>query len=317
MIKYSTYEEDKGRLYAIVTRDTPSRDDKIDIVIRNADDEYTHTKYLPNAGTEVSIDLTPYCKAYMTGKLSDVLQVAGPVDAWNLNIGVRGGVKGNYLYDFSGYPSQRGILTKLPYLQVSRDNNGRADSIYLGVIASDDMEGFIDSDTSSIPLLKDERLQFCSISGDTKQLRMYDKEDNYKESEFINPRITVRTVPRGMNTRRLIWRNELGGIDAWSFEFLRESTFATTSEVFYSALNGYTRTNRQYERVNIVETRELDDITANVLAYITASPEVYLWDYEKNTAIPVDVITEECRTYSDTELTSIQIAYRPKEREVL
>ena len=155
------------------------------------------------------------------------------------------------------------------------------------------------------------------ITGGGKYVQLNDMSGNYGEDELKNMYIPVRTVPRGMNTRRLIWRNELGGVDTWSFEFLRESTFATTSDVFYSTLNGYTRTNRHFERVNIVETREVDDRVANALAYITASPEVYLYDYEREDYIPIDIVTEECRTYSDTELTSIQIAYRPKEREVL
>ena len=117
-----------------------------------------------------------------------------------------------------------------------------------------------------------------------------------------------------MNTRRLVWLNEVGGIDSWSFEFLRESNFATISEVFYSSTKGYTRTNRQSERLHTVETRELDDITADVVSYILASPEVYL--EENGVLVPIDIVTEECRTYSDTELSGVQVSYRKRKREL-
>ena len=207
----------------------------------------------------------------------------------------------------------------MPYLQVSRANNGKADYLHLGVRIPDDGEIILnpDADYIELPMTAEEDLLFASISGDANNIVIADISDIYEGSEFLNNNIPVRTVPRGINTRRLVWRNEMGGVDAWSFEFLRESTFAATSEVFYSTIKGYTRTNRQYERVNIIETREVDEKVASALAYITASPEVYLYDYEREDYIPIDIITEECRTYSDTELTSIQIAYRPKEREVL
>ena len=316
-MKGAIFTEGNGRLY--VTTEREEGDDKVDIVIKNYEGEYTHTKYLPNTGHEVTIDLTPYCKAYMNGTIQFLLEESdpSPVDSLSAGLGVTAKLAGiTYPARFSGYPQQYGILTKLPYLQVSEARNGSVDPLYLGVYGDDDMAPFIDTDTVSIELLRTPNMQFCTIPGDAKSLHLNDKNGIYDDHNFINPRMSVRTVPRGMNTRRLVWRNELGGIDSWSFEFLRESTFSTTSDVFYSTLNGYTRTNRQYERLNIIETREVDDRVANALAYITASPEVYLIDYT-NMPIAVDVVTEECRTYSDTELTSIQIAYRPKLREVL
>ena len=318
MITTVGYREDKGRLYADITREDVTVDNSITIVVTNSEGEHTHTKFLPPVGKSLTIDLTPYCKAYLTGKLSDAL-TAGIVAGLAKGLSVRVSALDPYYYIYGGHKHLYGILTKLPYLQVSRANNGKADYLHLGVCIPDDGEIILNHDTDYIELANtpDKDLLYATINGDNDNIVIADISDVYEGSEFLNNNIPVRTVPRGMNTRRLIWRNELGGIDAWSFEFLRESTFATTSDVFYSTLNGYTRTNRQYERVNIVETREVDDITANVLAYITASPEVYLWDYDTKKPIPVDIITEECRTYSDTELTSIQIAYRPKEREVL
>lgn len=320
MIKSVTYKENKGRLYAIVTRDTPSCGDNINITIQNADDEFTHTKFLPNEGAEVSIDLTPYCKAYITGKLGDVLTAKGIVDGWQKNFSVFVHVTNGYSRPYNGYHlPQVGILTKLPYLQVSKSSEGNVDSIHIGVIVADDGDIIVSTDQESItlPTSLAEGISFCTLEGNTTHIRMFDNYNVWPDEDIRNNYLRVRTVPRGMNTRRLIWRNELGGIDAWSFEFLREKTFATTSEVFYSTLNGYTRTNRQYERLNVVETREVDERVADALAYITASPDVYLWDYETNKPIPIDIVTEECRTYSDTELTSIQIAYRLKERETL
>lgn len=321
MIKSVTYKENKGRLYAIVTRDTPSRGDKINITIRNADDEFTHTKFLPNEGAEVSIDLTPYCKAYMTGKLGNVLIAKGVVDGMQKNFSVMVQVSNGNAFLYNGYYllPHVGILTKLPYLQVSKSSEGNVDAIHIGVNVADDGNFTVSTDQESIalPASLAETISFCTLEGNTTHIRMLDNYNVWLDEDIQNNYLRVRTVPRGMNTRRLIWRNEAGGVDAWSFEFLREKTFATTSEVFYSTLNGYTRTNRQYERLNVVETREVDERVAEALAFITASPDVYLWDYEINKPIPIDIVTEECRTYSDTELTSIQIAYRIKERETL
>ena len=324
MITDYYFRENKGRLFAVVSRNTIGENDSVEIAITNTENTHIHTKYLPKFGGGVSIDITPYCKAYMTGKLSSVLVspsniiVSGTQNDLSVSAGITNTSGGSHM--FNGYtPRNYGILTKLPYLQVSKSSKGAVDRLFLGVLIPD--EGAFtmrtDSEEVDFPTNLADIISFYAFGQETQSVQMSDMLGIYEDADILNSHQKVRTVPRGMYTRRLIWRNELGGIDAWSFEFLREKTFATTSEVFYSTLNGYTRTNRQHERLNIVETREVDERVADALAYITASPDVYLWDYETNKPIPIDIVTEECRTYSDTELTSIQIAYRLKERDTL
>ena len=309
----------KGRVYFDLWRDDVTDDDKVTIKVIDDEGDHYHTKHLPPYNEFLTLDLTPYCKAYLTGELKYMLKEGGEANWHNLSVVVSVEEANNGQlcdgYNLDGW----GILTKLPYLQISKGVNGSVDPLLMILRLPDDSNVEICT-RGGCEQIQDEGncdLVMYSVFVETPEVKIFDTDGIYEASDFLNSYLPVRTVPRGINTRRLVWRNEMGGVDAWSFEFLRESTFAATSEVFYSTIKGYTRTNRQYERVNIIETREVDEKVASALAYITASPEVYLYDYEREDYIPIDIITEECRTYSDTELTSIQIAYRPKEREVL
>lgn len=309
----------KGRTLFELNRDDVTTDDRVTIKVTNSQGERNYTKFLPSFMEKLTVDLTPYCKAHIIGNLRDMLQEGEGEGLWyDMSVWVNI-PEASYGTLVDGYnPEDFGILTNLPYLQISQAD-GDIDPIELIIRIPDDADVEICTDRGCYQLRQDGNYDLIHnrIIGGGGFVQLNDISGNYGEDELKNMYLPVRTVPRGMNTRRLIWRNELGGVDAWSFEFLRESNFTTTSDVFYSTLKGYTRANRQYERVNIVETREVDDRVADALAYITASPEVYLYDYERDDYIPIDIVTEECRTYSDTELTSIQIAYRPKEREVL
>lgn len=313
MITDISLKVEKGRVYADIKQDSIVEGEKVEVEISNTDNDYYHSKYLPKA-LSTKLDLTPYCKAYLNGKLSEVLS-SDTHRAFNhkLSVWVRIPEIAHLTGAYGGYDMVMGLLTRLPYLQISKGADGDADPIRVAVRIYDEGEHILESDRVQLEIREgDFDVLFCNVAGEH-----YVKivSTLYSPQDFFRSEIPIRTVMRGMNTRRLIWRNELGGIDAWSFEFLRENNYATTSEVFYSSTKGYTRTNRKSERLHTVETRELDDLTAEVVAYVIASPEVYLWDYENNTAIPIDIVTEECRTYSDTELSSIQVVYRLKERE--
>lgn len=319
MITNIAYKIEKGRIYATITRDTIVEGEIITIK-PSANNNTTYTKYLPNEGLVLDIDLTPYCKSAIFADLRDVIGALEGNNDFHF-VGSRLGTiaypqvndadnENTFYHDnISGTPK---VLTKLPYLQISR-----GDVIFLALSTYKDIALRVVSgnfDVTMLPnKLKETDILYIAIPSGFGIANTLVLENN--QGYIDRPNIPIRVVPGGMNTRRLIWRNELGGIDAWSFEFLRESSFATSSEVFYSSTNGYTRTNRISERVHIIETRELDDITAEVVAYVIASPEVYLM--ENDTLIPIDIVTEECRTYSDTELTAIQVAYRLKEREML
>lgn len=319
MIESISFRAEKNRRYADITRSSITEGENISIIIDNGDIERYFVKYLPSKGENITIDLTPYCQAMSLDGMKEALDRGEEMISY---YGI-GGCIVNVEYNdgeivTSGLPYDTwkdyvGILTKLPYLQVSYEGED-TDPIIFSAFTWDDGNMHIVCGAAEQQIWKNE--ENFSFLFQFKQYAQYvEVRDQLYEEEIKRFVIPVRKVPRGMNTRRLIWRNELGGIDAWSFEFLRESNYATTSEVFYSSTKGYTRTNRKSERLHTVETRELDDLTAEVVAYVIASPEVYLWDYETNTAIPIDIVTEECRTYSDTELSGVQVSYRKRKRE--
>lgn len=320
MIEQIEFRAEKERRYADIYRNSITDGETIAIIIDNGEEERYFYKYLPSEGNDISIDLTPYCRAMGAYSMKDALNDGSEISRYLGRGGCIIHVEYNdgsetvkSIFPYGTWKETAGFLTKLPYLQVS-ELGDNTDPIIFSAFTWDD-------GNMSVMCGKAEKQIYLNDDNDSFlfQFKEYaDKievRDQMYEDEIIRSSIPVRKVPRGMNTRRLIWRNEMGGYDAWAFEFLRESNFATTSDVFYSSTNGYTRTNRKSERLHTVETRELDDITAEVVAYVIASPEVYLWDYESNTAIPVDVVTEECRTYSDTELSGVQVSYRKRMRE--
>lgn len=307
---------EKGRIYANIKRDSITEGEFVTIQPYNGSN--TYTKYLPAEGLSVMIDITPYCEAELTGSLKRIyenISIGVPMLGSAYNTVCRPLVdkrEGYTAYYRNRHLKNQMPLTKLPYIQVSQA--GGKYEIFLSLDLADDLYArvsFGDAAVNIEPSGSEDLLYMRLQSSLMIPANLFIRDD----TNGIQTTLPVRIVQSGMNTRRLVWLNEVGGVDSWSFEFLRESTFATTSEVFYSSTKGYTRTNRISERAHIIETRELDDITASVVAYVIASPEVYL--EENGTLVPIDIVTEECRTYSDTELTAIQVAYRLKERETL
>lgn len=314
MITNTTYKIVNGRIYATITRNAIVDGETITIQPSERKDT-TYTKYLPNEGFVCDIDLTPYCQSALSGRISEIYDNSNSEgeDGVNFRVVVHpiaGDSENDYVPYYANCKGDRRtqLLTKLPYLQIAERNGFYNLLLAFYTERGANLEIFSGEDEVGRIEQKGETVQYIDISiTNTQSLTIKNKTDNTDIS------IPIRVVPRGMNTRRLVWRNEVGGVDAWSFEFLRESSFATSSDVFYTS-KGYTRTNRISERAHIVETRELDDITASVVAYVIASPEVYLEENDK--LVPIDIVTEECRTYSDTELSSIQVAYRLKQREL-
>ena len=123
----------------------------------------------------------------------------------------------------------------------------------------------------------------------------------------------VRRFDGGANSLCLMWLNEYGVLDKWYFNFLRDKTLTTTSETIYTK-EGYQKLNVQSEFQYVIETRELGKDVMDALSYILASPRVYICNEDEQNYIPIDIITEECRTYSDKELSTFQIAFRSKNR---
>lgn len=301
-------EIDRGRIYAIITRDSIAEGEQIAIDVAGK----RFYKYLPNAGESVRIDITPYCAS----ALRDMGDVLNALSANNKVYGVAEGVatipdinqeRGGVLFFKNVASHSNPLLTKLPTLQMSEGC-----SLYVAMKVTDDYNEQLSCGNVTISIIGNGDIEdLCIVRiRPTSAANSLTLTDNMG---YGGANLPIRNVPSGMNTRRLVWLNEVGGIDSWSFEFLRESSLSTSSEVFYTSTKGYTRINRQYERQHVVETRELDDLTADVVAYVIASPEVYL--EENGKLVPIDIVTESSRTYSDTELTTIQVAYRLRERE--
>lgn len=125
----------------------------------------------------------------------------------------------------------------------------------------------------------------------------------------------LRRFDAGKYSTCLKWINQHGMPDKWYFNFLREKNLVTTAETIYTQ-DGYTKLNRQGELQYLIETRELGKEALDALSYILVSPRVWLVDEDDTNYEEIDIITEECRTYSDRELSTLQIAFRYKERRV-
>lgn len=128
--------------------------------------------------------------------------------------------------------------------------------------------------------------------------------------------ITYVFKPMGLNGVRLAWINRYGALDFWNFDHLREQSFGVSAETIYTH-NGYLKLNPSAERLYTVETREVSREVLEVLSYIIASPKVWLVKDDgagSPTFSDIDVVTEQCKTFSDAELLGLQIVYRPKKR---
>lgn len=124
--------------------------------------------------------------------------------------------------------------------------------------------------------------------------------------------------PMALNGKRLAWVNKYGAIDFWNFDYLREQNFVSSSEVIYTT-NGYRKINAQAEKQYTIETKELTQQALEALSFIICAPKVWVVTDDiigAPTFEEVQIITEECRVYSDSELSALQIVYRPIKRDV-
>lgn len=139
-------------------------------------------------------------------------------------------------------------------------------------------------------------------------------------SSWLNRNISVPYIsrPLGLNGVRLAWVNQYGAIDFWNFDFMRERKFGVeTSRIYQNAQydTGYTRLGTTAETTYTAESRELPQDILAALSYIIASPAVW-WLTAGGGQTEIDIITDECRIFSDTELSTLQIEFRPKERDL-
>jgi hypothetical protein len=135
-------------------------------------------------------------------------------------------------------------------------------------------------------------------------------------SEIYNGVIRYIYRPMGLNGVRLAWLNRYGAMEFWNFDHLREKTFATTTERIYTK-DGYKKFGGEAETLYTVECREASTEVIDALAYIIASPAVWLVHDGKTslTFEPIDVVTDECKTFEDDNILGLQVSYRKNKRE--
>lgn len=220
---------------------------------------------------------------------------------------------------YNGSSNMAQVATKLPYRLIAPQ---QTDVLYCGNVYDDEgvkiyyngtqINGETpDSNAGNAITVLSMRVGGITQSGDVK-VQYYHQQGGI-ESEHI---IRYVVKPMGLNGVRLAWINELGGVDMWNFDHLREQSFGTSSETIYTH-NGYVKLNQSAEQLYTVETREVTSDALNALSYIIASPMVWLVtdDLTGNpTYEEVDIVTEDCKTFSDADVLALQIAYRAKKR---
>lgn len=314
MITNIIISKSRGKMFATIQRNAIEQGEKVTIVVGG----HQYEKYLGDANP-AEINLTPYCEANISKRaipaaredLGGDFYIEGKEDGFSVEAQIDTVI--GLFYRNMDMVMKDGVLTKLPYLLVEQNEEYGIYDILLAVVPNGKSTRITCGDSTGVlGDIEDVCIVNLTPSADSS-ITSVKIQTTSQNNTVTTKEIPIRVVPYGMNTRKLVWLNEVGGIDSWCFEFLRESVLSATSDVFYSTTDGYTRTNRKHERLHTIETRELDDITADAVAYVIASPEVYLW--ENGRLVPIDIVTEECRTYSDNELLGIQVSYRKRNRE--
>lgn len=139
------------------------------------------------------------------------------------------------------------------------------------------------------------------------EIKVFNRDD--KNTDTFS--VPYKLRPMGLNGQRLAWINKYGVLECWNFDFCREEMRVTTSESIYTS-DGYRRVNRRTEKHITLETRELPKAVLDALSFIISSPRVWIEDNFSE----IDIITEECRIFSDGEHSTLQITYRPTKREI-
>ena len=137
----------------------------------------------------------------------------------------------------------------------------------------------------------------------------------YGTSWGASNEIRVVSKPLGLNGVRIAWINRYGCVDFWNFDFCRERKLAVETKKIYTGKAGYQTLGAVAETTYTVETRELTQEILAALSQILYSPAVWIIGADGSRK-EIDIITDECRIFSDTELSTLQLEYRPKMRDL-
>lgn len=112
---------------------------------------------------------------------------------------------------------------------------------------------------------------------------------------------------------RLAWINAYGAIDYWNFDSRRKTATKIAKEKIYTEY-GYLPTSMQVDTTHTVASRPLPEELTDALCRIFVSEGV--WFMENGMARPIDITSESVTTYEAGKLTSVQVEYRNKIREL-
>lgn len=112
---------------------------------------------------------------------------------------------------------------------------------------------------------------------------------------------------------RLAWINAYGQIDYWNFAVRRKSTTKITKEKIYTE-SGYTSTSMQVDTTDTAISRPLPEALTDVLCQMFVAEDV--WRLDNKVAHRIDITSESITTYEAEKLSSIQVEYRNKIREL-
>lgn len=293
-----------GKCYVDITRDTA---EGIDVQI------YGYTKRI--TGTENTIDITPYLleqldQSNVHGFFNNGI-VSNSKAAIIPEIRVNGvslvNSRANTIFvDGAGaYENgalKKGIASDLPYFRIV--NGQRVPIVVSGIDAGEQVPSSIAPRTNTDGVISMVGFGF-ELTSLLKKATLY----------YGGYPVIFEIVPPSLNNIRLTWLNRYGVFDYWNFQFVRDITTVASFDSIYTN-DGYERINIQADKHYSIETRELDKATLDALSYILESKAVYIERKIDNTTTyePIHILSDQCRVYSDTELSTLQVEFCPKVR---
>lgn len=253
-----------------------------------------------------SVNITPYLRAEFSYQpLLNGLLSNSPMAKIPFIVADGIGYSATRPYFVGSIALPQNIASDLPYRVVA---NGQTDIISAGLKVGDEMR----VGDEDVRATRRDDVGSIAVKVTTPTI----------DVDFLNKTAKVRYLlrPVGLNNKRLCWVNRYGVLEFWNFDHLREQSYTAATDKIYTA-EGYKTISVEAEERVTVETKELPQDVMKALSYILISPAVWLVDDKGNglTAdnfTPIDILTEECRVYSDSELSTMQIMYRQKQREI-
>lgn len=298
-----------GRCYADITRDTA---ESVDVQI------YGYMKRI--SGTENTIDVTQYL--YEKLKLEPTYQngalAAGASIIPQISVG------DNVFRHFRTFPfgvvdMENRVLSDLPYRRISPN---QIDQISVGQFGQGNELSVYEYPNMTTPsdtaMNNGDTADYigCRVraySGTTKMIAIV---RNTHDAIMLYKTVNYVVKPKALNEVRLCWINRYGVPEYWNFQFTRDITSVASFESIYTG-SGYEKLNVKAEKHYTVETRELDRATLDALSFILTSPAVWIANDPAElgqfpTYEPIHIISDQCRIYSDSELSALQLEFCPK-----